>query len=248
MRIIRLFLCFLLLPINLLADGSLNMGANLTDKVSLGTGIPTYTQITHMTWFKASTLAAFNMLFAREGASASQEAPSLCLGPGANSNQLRLKWQASSQLIMICNNANMGTGMWYYGAFTVDQSASPQAHIYIGQSTSTAVECTYGTNATGSGFTSNAGKETQIGNLPRDTLPWQGSIGFAQTLTDVSQPLLVQECQWMECYSPNTVTQMNLGWNGTGTQFNLAGNGNDGIVTGATGNIDSPPLNFYGAN
>jgi hypothetical protein len=126
---------------------------------------------------------------------------------------------------------------WNYVGFTFDiaGSANEVIQIYKGNLTTVAAEISYAYRTDGSGtLNSDAAANFSIGNASGYGAAWPGTIAWFAHWNRVLTLAEVVEQQFNPHVTSGCVLFMHLGYNGTGTQPDWSGNGNNGTVTSAT--------------
>jgi hypothetical protein len=147
--------------------------------------------------------------------------------------------RATTSVSFVTNNTPFATvNKWYFVAVTFNSSslASDKAHIYVGDLSTAAAECTYSTHQNGSG-TVNAdnANNLELGNRSADhTRSFPGHIAYCGYLAQELTLAELVSLQWNPRVYGDTRGFWALGFNGTGTQPDWSGNGNSGTVTSAT--------------
>jgi hypothetical protein len=137
----------------------------------------------------------------------------------------------------ITNTNPLVVNQWNFVAGTSDTGAAAGEHhnIYVGDLSTAATECAYGTTTNGSGTqNSDAGLPLVFGNLSSGTSAFPGYIAVVAVVTRVLTPAQIVDWQFDPRIVPNTIIFQELGFNGTSTQPDYSGNGLSGSVTGAT--------------
>lgn len=129
-------------------------------------------------------------------------------------------------------------GKWQFVGFT-DGGAGVNPKLLAGDLTTLCVEPSYraAVTAPAGALTSDAAANVLIGNRDRAT-PSDSMSGAIAWAGIYSADLSVAECQAIQFrtakHLSTNVLNMHLGYNGTGTQPDWSGSGNNGTVTGAT--------------
>lgn len=146
--------------------------------------------------------------------------------------------RATSDLTVVTNTNVMSTGTWYFLGFQWDVAgANADQKIFSGSLSAAAVECGYSTQTVGSGAKDDeSGFDAYIGNnINLDAFSYfNGDIawfGLWNTTLNLGQ---IKAQQYRPYPTDNCVAFYHLGFNGTGTQPDLSGIGNNGTVTSAT--------------
>lgn len=161
-----------------------------------------------------------------------------------DANNWALRRNRATANINVISNSYITTNAWNFVAGVFDSAgADGDQRLYIGDDTTTVVEVSsYATQVVGSGALNDiTGSNFLVGDGPSFLGPFGGRIavvGMWNTVLTLGQ---IRSLQWFprNLFSPLLLCQ--YGFNGTGTQADLSGNGNAGTVTGATV-IDHVPL------
>jgi hypothetical protein len=222
---------------------SLTFGAATSDRVECGTmGAVNATKLSLLDWFYPTTLGNNRSLITKVNA------PLGWFFQQRNATDLRFIWLDTSGgngANYLTNNAALTVNKWWCVAVTMDQAGTggARAKIYLGDLVTPLTECTYGT-ATDSGvaYTDPSAQTFRLGNNAGLTVALQGRMAVAAYIENRVLSLgEVQSWQFAPRMMAGCVGLWRLGDNGTGTQPDLSGNGNNGTVTGAT-QSDNPPL------
>lgn len=173
---------------------------------------------------------------------------------GAGSASLRLeRHRATTTLIISATLANFSahaTNQWNWYAYVWDTAgANGDQKLYIGNLTAPFAEpSAYASQVVGAGTPGdNSGEDGVIGNNINGAVPFPGridrAIKYGAKLT-LDQLISIQ---FGNAIYPNRILDTKIGWNGTGTQPDWSGNGNNGTVTGTTVG-DSAPVPFQFPN
>lgn len=229
-----------------MADSSLTFGALTTDNVSHGSGtsIDNLNTKTVLMWVYPTTLTAGRLLYVKSGDADGFNR--FVLSVAGTEDELRLIMTDSGTQYRT-NNANLTVNNWWFVGFTYTDSGTGRVKIYSGSATSPATALTFSlaTDGTGS-YLSDAAQNLTIGNGDSagggGTTPWQGQIGWVGVWNRVLTLAEIQDQQFNPHITSGNVLFVHEGFNGTGTQYDLSGNGNNGTVTGATGSTNGPPI------
>lgn len=192
---------------------------------------------TYLAWIypTASTLVG-GIITKGTGGGSNRRSFELASGSGAAADSL-LATVDLSVTDAVSNSAasQIAQNTWQCVAMSFDV-ASPTIDLYHGTLTSPAAEVTYNTETTGSGTTSsNASDDQYIGVFGAGT---SGSvaqrIGPVAIFNRVLTLAEIRRWQFNPFPFSGCVLMMHLGYDGTGTQRDLSGNGNTGTVTTAT--------------
>lgn len=207
-----------------------------TDVVNCGsdasfTGLDPWTVLM---WVKVTTLTN-NRYFWSKGAGGSNNRRSVCLLSGTSGDIGVVLDRATTDLNYTSSNTPFSSSSWKFLAVTFHSTNSSNnlVHIYVGSLSTLATEVTYVVRIDGSGaFASDSGESWRVGNLKAESGAIQGTIAYTQVISDELSLAQIRALQFRPRVIPNTKLFLNLGFNGTGTQTDLSGNGNNGTVTG----------------
>lgn len=140
--------------------------------------------------------------------------------------------------------------VWTCEAITVSEiGVAPRVHLYAGYSTGTVAEVTtFASNVDGTGvMTDDSAGNLLVGNNSGNALAFVGQIDMVSISSGIMTINQVQE----QCWSNVPISTAALffvlpGQNGTGTQYDLSGKGNNGTVTGATASSNGSASNYRG--
>lgn len=211
---------------------SLTFGAAVSDRVN-GTNFGTDpTVFTFYWWHFLTTLTNDKKIFSKSGAALF----SVQIPAAGDASRLRyiVDYSTTDGAIISAAGAFV-TGSWQFCALTANHTTSaPRA--YIGSETVAPAEVTYGTQQTPVGTrATDGGAAYIIGNSASALAAFQGSIDLVSFINGTALTLAEITEHWTQPHNhPNTKLMMRLGYNGTGTQYDWSGLGNNGTVTGAT--------------
>lgn len=140
----------------------------------------------------------------------------------------------------VSKNLPLVVNTWCFVAVAWNTGVSPVAHLYGGNLTATVSECTYSSSIDGSGSWDDSALDVLIGQNSSLTSAFNGRIGWtgiwnrALSLGDLRR--LQDRTQTISTSSDTASNLLNihLGYNGTGTQPDWSGNGNNGTLTGTS--------------
>ncbi len=164
---------------------------------------------------------------------------------GTTGNVQMLCERATTDAFRVTNDTPIAANTWIFLAADAKISASPATHIYTGTLTTSAVESTYGSDQDGSGaYNSDAARDFMGGNIDATTpnLSIPGRIAWIGLWNRVLTLVEIQEQQFAPHVTSGCVLFSHYGYNGTGTQPDWSGNGNNGTVTSATLTPDHVPI------
>lgn len=225
---------------------SLTFGGATSDRVQCSlTSFASLSAWTWYGWVNLSTITAGRRFFSSEDGSSPFGG---FAGRVIASGFLRVDvTRATTGTVYTTNNQAISTGAWTFVAMTFDSTASAGevVNIYVGSPTALATECSYATTTDGSGAvtTSASANGFRLGNtaLLANNLSAQGRIGPCAFFNRAMPLGEIQSHQFDPRTADGCLGLWSLGDNGTGTQTDYSGNGNNGTVTGAT-QSDNPPL------
>ena len=154
--------------------------------------------------------------------------------------------RATTSLVIRVHTSNIGvfaTNKWIFIAMVYDTAGSnADQKFWFGDLATPAVEPSpYLDQITGSGaVTSDADRDMVLGNLV-SARAFDGNIAFVHITNVVLTEAQIREQQFRPHVLPSSVVFVHLGFNGTGTQADWSGNGNNGAVTNSAV-IDHVPL------
>lgn len=227
---------------------ALNLGTNTSDRVDCGNGasITDLTTFSILMWVRPTTQTGSRRFWCK-GAGANERSASW---RSADTNDVSFFVPRATTAGEARTAMDYGTGSWLFFAFTYSEGNGPK--VYSGTLTTAAVEATYvgGYPVVGSGATKiDNDFQLIIGNrtVASPVVAFQGDIAtFMEWNRELTLGEIKQQ-QFRLMFTSGTVLFLELGWNGTGTQYDWSGNGNSGTVTGATVSNHvpiSPPFGF----
>lgn len=152
--------------------------------------------------------------------------------------------RATTSTSYITNDTPLSTlNKWYCIATSFESAAAAGevVNIYSGDLSTTVAERTYGTSTDGSGaVTTDASASLIVGNNASGTA-FQGRIAVCLIWNRKLTLGEIKDQQFHPHKTSGCVLYSICGYNGTGTQADLSGSGNNGTVTGAT-QSDHVPL------
>lgn len=139
----------------------------------------------------------------------------------------------------------------YVAAVTNSAGANGDQHFFMGDGTTMAAEASsYNVQTVGSGTpVTEAGNNLGIGGNPAggSVTEWNGNMAWIGIWNRALTLSEIHDQQFSPHITSGNVLFMYLGFNDTGTQIDLSGNGNNGTVTGATASSNGPPISIEGA-
>ncbi len=155
--------------------------------------------------------------------------------------------RTTTDYFITASGSDLTTGEWNFVVWTYDvNGADGDQKIYVGTGTSNATEISYTLQQVGAGSAvSNAAADLVAGNNNGAT-PGQGWPGVISLVAVWNRQLTENEIldqQWRPHPTNGCVLFSYIGHNGTGTQIDLSGQGNDGTISGTpTENFNGPPI------
>lgn len=219
---------------------ALTFGALTSDRVQItaAASINDLDPITFLVWCFPTTLTSARA-FGWKGATTSRKR--LILN-GTGGNVEMFVNRNTTNADYITNNTPLSsTSVWHFLAASFASASTPSIHIYHGTLTAAAAECTYGTATNGSGTVTTEAGDFVWGNGTTNTNAIQGSIAYAAYVNKEMSLAEVIRWQFQPRMTAETKIFTALGFAGTGAQPDWSGNGNAGMVTGAT-QSDHVPL------
>lgn len=139
------------------------------------------------------------------------------------------------------------TNAWLFIAFAYSENgaSNDRLRVYVGDSTTTATEATYGSQANGSGGREdNSAADTIIGNKTSDDQGMNGQIAFLAYWDRRLTIDQIREQQFSPHITTGTLIMSFYGFQPAGdTQPDWSGTGNPGTPTNLTGSSNGPPIN-----
>jgi hypothetical protein len=213
---------------------SLNF-ANTTDYVNCASaaGIDNIEPFTFWAWIYLNSLNTDAQLFGKRSGGAGKN---LYLSDALGNLGLYVG-RGTGEDEYITNDTPLSATTWQFVSCTHNSGASAgqRIHIYTGTLSALATERTYGTATDGSSTTPpEAAGNFVLGNESVGaSLSLRGRIAVAGYVSGVLTLAQIQSLQFMPRRIVNTIGFWQLGFNGTGTQADLSGNGHNGTVSGA---------------
>lgn len=238
---------FIFLPINCLGDSSLSFAGG-TDRLTITNSgsIGSLSTLTYVFWVYPSSIGANRTITSRVTALGGVKH---VVGIDASGNVEGRFRRTGSVSVYTSNDTPLSANTWCFIAVTFDAGASAGQiqNIYKGYRMSPAVEVSYGTTTDGSGTADPDNGNLFLGNNNGSATGWQGSIAFFGMWNRVLSLQEIQDQQFTPHITSGNVVFMNLGFNGTGTQYDLSGNGNNSSsIVGATVSPVGPPISIGG--
>lgn len=217
---------------------ALLFGGAGTDRVDCGnnSSVNNLSAFTYLMWVYPTTLTTFRTIFDKRP-NAGANLNRLWV-PGTSTGALSLEVARATQDTWY-RTTNMGfvNNAWQFAVATYDYNAAAGSliHLYRGTLTSTVVEGSYDTVQDGSGARLADNSYTWLfGNDYSLAAPYIGRIACIGLWNRALSLLEIQEQQFHPHVTNGCIIFSHLGFNGTGTQPDLSGNGNNGTVTGTT--------------
>ena len=229
------------------AASSLTFGAATSDRVNHGSGstLDNLDPFTWMAWVRPTTLTDARAIIVKDDNSGGSLKHLRLLGTAGNVQAFTTR--ATQNTRYETNDTPLSAlNAWVFIAVVYNSAAAANNlfHIYAGSQTVLARERTYAVTQDGSGaVTADAAGFLSVGNEgPGYTRAFQGDIGPVEISTRALSLAEIQDHQSQPHFSGGNVLFTYEGFNGTGTQADLSGNGNSGTVTGATASTLGPPI------
>lgn len=169
--------------------------------------------------------------------------------PSANPNGLRMTLDRATTLLRIQDNDSVVTSSaWNFVAATWNTAGlNADQKLFVGSLTSVVSEvASYNFQQVGSGTpTSVTSEDLGVGNVPSNPAAfaaWVGDIAFVAFWSTQLSLAQIRAQQFSPHVTANCVLFCWLGFNGTGTQPDWSGNGNNGTVTGTTASNTNVPV------
>jgi hypothetical protein len=221
---------------------ALTFGAVNSDAVNIGTGasISNLNPLSYIEWvYPTSVATSAGLLFMQKGRAASG-GTRRAFSFAAAGNFLRLTVdRATTDTDYIASSLALTDNTWHCIAATFNSAASAGevVNLYCGTLTAEMAETTYSTATDGSGAVGDdSGLAMKLGNdgAAASTSAFKGRIAIAAIFNRVLTLGELQSWQFHPRVMSGCVGFWQLGYNGTSTQPDWSGNGNNGTVTGAT--------------
>ncbi len=211
---------------------ALTFGASDSDRVALAAGLDNQHTFTMLFWLYKTTESDFRRVFDKGDAAKAL----LEWNAAVNDLYFQVK-RATTNAVAISTLAALPTNQWTYIAVTFDTTDGPR--IFSGSLTSAAAEVSYSSRTVGSGAGSDDSSfPWYIGqdSSGADASAFRGRIALAAHYRRRFSLAEINAYQFQPRNDADCDIFMHLGFNGTGTQPNLASlsGGINGTVTGAT--------------
>jgi len=207
---------------------ALSFAVNSTDRVDCGSaaGIDNLVAWSMCGWAYITDLGVFSRFMSK-----GDDVKEVMFGGSAGNTRLR---QARPTNATAVENGAFPLNSWRFFAGTYDGTDGPR--LFRGSLTARVTEVSYSQRDTGSGAeTSDAANSLWIGNRPTGTAN-RAPAGRIANACFINRRLTLGELgrlQFRLLPDADTLGLWHLGFNGTGTQPDLSGHGNNGSVTGA---------------
>jgi hypothetical protein len=221
---------------------ALTIATVATDVIDFGSAVgTTLSKFTVWGWFRTATLSN-NKAFWGKGATTSMR---YFIHASAGNVTFKVP-RATTATTYTTNDAPLSSNTWHFWSATFDSSVTPVAHIYVAQFGNALVERTYGTSTDGTGgLSADTGANFLLGVNGN----FSGQAGRHAFIGYVADVLNLGQLKSLMAH-PRVVASNKLfcsvGFNGTGTQADWSGNGNNGTVTGATVGAHVPIRPIFG--
>ncbi len=222
---------------------SLVFGANTSDRVNHGSAasLDGLTAFTVLMWVYCTTRTDLRVLVAKHTGTPL----GWLLRLTGTSGNLQFLWtRATQNLSYICTGTPIALSTWVCVGVTMDQGASANAlarMFFGGPTTPIAAAAGYSLTQDGSGgYNSADAQDFMIGNNMNTATAFQGSIAVVAHWNRVLTLGEMHQQQHRPHKTSGCVLLTHCGYGGTGTQPDLSGSGNNGVVTGATVGAHAP--------
>lgn len=253
----KLFFTFLLcFALSVQAFGGLAFATDSTDRLNCGSAsnLDNISAGTVATWLNVTTLGATNF-----GAVASKSNTAYTvfkewdITDATNSGRPWMEIDRATTNLECRSTQIPATGQPIFVAYTWNTAGTnTDQHIYYGTLTTNVAETSYSLQQVGTGTVQDDSAESWgIGNMAGGTASAGGGVRTIYWVGVWNRQLSLAEIQAQQFHPHNTgsnenVLMVNLGWNGTGTQPDVTGNGNNCTVTGATQGSHYPTGGIFG--
>ena len=214
---------------------ALTFGGAISDRVTI-TDPGNYPLLcTILVWHFPTTQTAFRRIWGQAGVGYIQDVQ--WVFGDTNSLQLAVDFYDGASYTggaVAVSSTNISTNTWIFNAFVLNgNSGNPQ--IFTGTLLAAATEDGYATQtaAPATGQPRGTGDDFLIGNVGTTTA-YEGRIAVFARVDRAMTLAEIQQWQFLPRVVADTKLFIHLGFAGTGTQPDWAGNGFSGAVTGAT--------------
>ncbi len=176
-------------------------------------------------------------------------------GADNNGTAVWWDWSTAGDIACVCNRATtdataiatspLTQNAWQELAVTYSNALG--FNVYTRPLTGLFTETSYtGTPVAGSGARLDDSAQSLIwGNRDEIDAAFGGAISCAKFFSAKLTLAELNQHAYGDPHLASNLVYAELGWNGTGTQIDYSGNGNDGAVTGATVSDHAPTINPF---
>lgn len=251
--ILTFLLCFAL---SVQAFGGLSFANDSTDRLDCGSGssLDNIAAGTILAWLKITSLSATNY-----GGISSKSATDYSIlkewdiSDSTNLGRPVFEIDRATTNLQVKSSQIPATGQPIFVGYSWNTAGTnTDQHIYYGTSTANVIEPSYVQQVVGSGTVQDDSAQSWgIGNMAGGTVFDGGGVRTIYWVGVWNRQLSLAEIQAQQYHPHNTGSNENvlmvyLGWNGTGTQGDMTGNGNNCTVTGATQGTGYPTGGIFG--
>lgn len=220
-------------------------GSNESDH-GTGGGMDNLTTATYLVWFKVTNATPTNDLaVAWKGLAASGSRQARVESTLTEANMTIFR--ATTNLTVSANLSLVAVDEWNFLAFCHDTGgANGDQQVYEGNLSNIVAEVgSYGTQIVGSGAPGDNSSNSQIiGNRETGSRQFDGVLQWVGIWNRVMDLAEIKTQQFRPYVSSGCVLFLPLGLNGTSTQIDYSGAGNDGTLGGTPNLADDAPLPF----
>lgn len=246
-------LALLLTLLQVPTPAALTFSATATDKVTItdgpGTLLDNMTVGTICSWANPTAVTVGRRIYQKGVIATDSTTVNFSIRDTA-SGDLSFFYSRATTSLNVRSNASLVTASaWQYLCVVWDEAgASTDQILYRGTLTAAATAPgSYAAQVVGSGsHPTDAAANAVVGNKANDSNPMIGSMSTIQIWNRRLSASEIIASQFRPRMSSGCVMFMRLGFNGTGTQVDLSGNGNTGAVTGATVGDEVPLGSYFG--
>lgn len=228
-----------------------------SERINIGSGSsldnhPLNGAATILVWVRRTSDGANKSIFTMDGTTFGTRGGVLLTGDNSSGEGTLTSviWTDADPIIYTSNAGVLPLNEWTYVAmvFNASSGAGELVQLYAGDRDTIATEITYSSTDDGTGTRlADAANDKWIGNVERaSTSEFGGQIGQISYWSRALSLAEVQDNQFNQVCRSGCVYLSNPGFDGTGTQKDLSGNGNSGTVTGATADLSGPPIFISG--
>lgn len=213
---------------------SLLFGGATSDRVNFGSGA-SLDDMTAWTWilWMYPTSDTGNQSFIGKGTGADVGRKNLERRAADVNDYSFFAFRSGVDALAETTGVNRPLNAWKYVAMGYDDSDGPR--IYHGDLSTLAVEASYTTRTVGTGvIDADASLDLFVGNNKGLVDAFVGRIAVVQVFNANIGLGRIRQQQFQPHNTEDCRLLCHLGYNGTGTQYDLSGYGNHGTVTGAT--------------